>query len=81
MKFLLYAFMAAAAARGCAKEGSVVARNSEKAIGRSSVQATELAISRAAILSSRYLAKDISKESKYVPYDSTSNTFTISNIK
>lgn len=81
MKFLLYGFMAAAAARGCAKEGSVVARNSGKAIGRSGVQATELAISRAAILSSRYLAKDLSKESKYVTYDSTSSTFTISNIK
>jgi hypothetical protein len=81
MKFLLFAFMAAAAARGCAKEGSVVARTSGKAIGRSSAQATELAISKATILGSRYLAKDISKDSKYVSYDSTSSTFTISNIK
>jgi hypothetical protein len=81
MKFVLYAFMAAAAAKACAKEGSVVAKTSGKAVGRSSAIATELAISRAAILSSRYFAKDMAKESKHISYDSTSNTFTISNIK
>jgi hypothetical protein len=37
--------------------------------------------SRAAILASRYFAKDMMSESKYVSYDSTTNTFIISNIK
>lgn len=81
MKILLYAVMAAAFARSCAKEGSVVAKTSGKAVGKSGALATELAISRAAILSSRYLSKDMSIESKYVSYDSSSNTFSISNMK
>jgi hypothetical protein len=81
MKILLCACLAAAAARGCAKEGSVIAKDSGKAVGKSSALANELAISRAAILGSRYLARDMSNDSKFVSYDSTSNTFTISNIK
>jgi hypothetical protein len=59
----------------------VVAKTSGKAVGKSGALATELAISKAAILSSRYLSKDMSKESKYVSFDSSSNTFSISNMK
>jgi hypothetical protein len=89
MKFILYTFMAAAVGKACAREGAMVAekevavaaRSTEKAAVKSGTRASELAISRAAILSSRYLAKDMSKESKYVSYDSTTNTIITSNIK
>jgi hypothetical protein len=60
---------------------AVAARGTERAAVKSGTRASELAISRAAMLSSRYIAKDMSKESKYVSYDSTTNTFEISNIK
>jgi hypothetical protein len=89
MKFILYTFMAAAVGKACAREGAMVAekevavaaRSAEGAAVKSGTRATEMAISRAAILTSRYISKDMSKESRFVSYDSTTNTFEISNIK
>ncbi len=77
--------MATAVGKGCAKQGTAIAEKEVAVAARGAVKsgtrATEIAISRAAILTSRYIAKDMSKESKYVSFDSTTNTYTISNIK
>jgi lipid A disaccharide synthetase len=89
MKFILYTFMAAAVGRACAKEAAMVAekevavaaRGAEGAVVKSGTRATEVAISRAAMISLRNYTKEMNKESKYVSFDSTTNTFTISNIK
>jgi hypothetical protein len=81
MKFALYVFLAAAFGKACAREASVTAREAEQVVVKSGVNASEVALSRAASITSRYILRDMSKESKYVSYDSTSNTFKLSNIE
>jgi len=81
---------ASALARSCAKEGAIVAEKegivaAEKATARAGAKAgvrnAEIAISRAASVSARYLARDMVSENKHVTYIDSTKTFKITNIK
>lgn len=91
MKFAIITILslAASAAKSCAKqsvivaekEGVVIAEKAGATAAKSGVRASEIAIARGASVSARYLAINMTKQSEYVTYDSTTQTFEISNIK